>query len=119
MWKRGLDSGGRLRDVQKERHIGVDKNGWSVIQLDAGKELQLEPEKFTLRDEGQYFIKTYVLKYQEYLMQDWNFWFEGKSRKLTYDEIIEECGEKGIVLWRYSNRHQIDWIEVLDLPSSE
>ncbi|GAH11105.1 unnamed protein product, partial [marine sediment metagenome] len=67
LWKRALDSGGRLRDVQKERHIGVDKNGWSVIQLDAGEELQLEAEKFTFRDEGQYFIKTYVLKYQEYV----------------------------------------------------
>lgn len=103
---------GRRGSYFKEGRVGTDRKGRTLIQLDKNEELKLERQQFVFGDSGEYFLKTYVVKYQEYLMQNWHLWAEARERVLTYDEIVKQSTLDQIDLWRYSDGHQIRDIEI-------
>jgi len=103
---------GRRGSYFKEGRVGTDRKGRTLIQLDKNEELKLERQQFVFGDSGEYLLKTYVVKYQEYLMQNWDLWAEARRRVLTYDEIVKQSTLDQIDLWRYSDGHQIRDMEI-------
>lgn len=101
------------RTVYVEGRLGKSEDNKRIIRVDKNSEYILEPEAFYFKREGNYLIKTYVVKYHEYLMKNWDFWFQYEEEKITYDDIIKECKSKGIDLWRYSDRHILRRIDVV------
>ena len=97
-----------------EGRIGFDKNGKNIVHVDNNEEIELRPESFIFKHEGEYIIKTYAIKYQEYLMQDWEFWGRGETEELTLDDVGAECEAEQILLWLYSDRHKLDKIHVIN-----
>ncbi len=59
---------GKRASYFKEGRVGIDRKGRTLIQLDKNEELRLERQQFSFGNSGEYLLKTYVVKYQEYLM---------------------------------------------------
>lgn len=98
--------------VWREDRIGIDKDNKNKIHVSRNKEVELKPQMFQFKDKGEYFIKTYVIKYQKYLMKDWDFW---SKDRITIDEIGDFERKEQTELYNYPDCHKLTEIKVIDL----
>ncbi len=96
-----------------EGRTGVDVNDKNKIHVPNGEEVQLKPQIFQFESPGEYFIKTYAIKYQEYLMRDWDFW---SKETITVTDISLAEQKNQIETHYYSDSHRLSWIRVINYP---
>jgi len=105
---------GRQGDLTGER-IGATEEGKNKIHIGKGEDVQLKPQVFEFNEKGEYFVKTYVVKYQKYLMDDWHFW---SRDEITLEEISIKCIAEQTKFYNYSDSHKITEIKVIDSQSN-
>jgi len=107
---------GNQRYYLQEGRIVTDQDDKILIELDTFEKRDLKTQTFTFKNKGKYFLKTYAVKYQEYLMEDWFFWRKAVHEEIDYDEIVRECRSKNTQFWQYSDEHKMTDIKIFELP---